>query len=167
MALDKPPIGRFSNSPLTYSDGQEMAIFIEYWEKFRREPYEPTHTPLMIGNDVWIGTEVLLKDGIRIGDGAVIKERAVLTTDAPAYAIMAGNPAQVIAYRFPDNVIDSLLQLRWWDYRYQSFATVNGNDSIEQFIDKVSNLKQAGQLELVEDEALTAYDILSSELIPD
>ena len=68
-----------------------------------------------IGNDVWIAQDVLLMEGIRIGDGAVIAAGAVVTKDVPAYAIYGGVPAKIIRYRFEDEVIDKLLNIKWWD----------------------------------------------------
>lgn len=69
-----------------------------------------------IGNDVWIGTRAMILSGINIGDGAVIGAGAVVASDVPPYAIVAGNPAKIIRYRFAPNVIIRLLALRWWDW---------------------------------------------------
>lgn len=70
----------------------------------------------VIGNDVWIGTEAIVMPGVRIGDGAVIGARAVVTNDVEPYAIVGGNPAKVIRKRFRDPDIARLLELRWWDW---------------------------------------------------
>jgi chloramphenicol O-acetyltransferase type B len=70
----------------------------------------------VIGNDVWIGTEAIVMPGVRIGDGAVIGARAVVTNDVAPYAIVGGNPAKVIRKRFGDPDIARLLELRWWDW---------------------------------------------------
>lgn len=68
-----------------------------------------------IGNDVWVGEHVMVMGGVHIGDGAVIGAGAVVTKDVPPYAVVGGVPAKIIKYRFPDNVIQKLLELRWWD----------------------------------------------------
>lgn len=68
-----------------------------------------------IGHDVWVGRDVLLRDGIAIATGAIIGAGAVVTKDVPPYAIVAGNPARVIKYRFSEEMIESLLQSRWWE----------------------------------------------------
>ena len=62
---------------------------------------------IIIGNDVWIGCDVTLLGGVRIGNGAVIGAGAVVAKDVPPYAIVVGNPAQVIKYRFLKEIIDS------------------------------------------------------------
>lgn len=70
----------------------------------------------VIGNDVWIGTEAIIMPGVRVGDGAVIGTRAVVTKDVEPYAIMGGNPARLIRKRFDEAAIALLLELRWWDW---------------------------------------------------
>lgn len=72
--------------------------------------------PVTIGNDVWIGFRAMVMDGIKIGDGAVVAAGAIVTHDVPPYAIVAGVPARIKKYRFEKEIIDKLLDLRWWDY---------------------------------------------------
>jgi len=72
--------------------------------------------PTVVGNDVWIGREALIFDGITIGDGAVIAARAVVTKDVRPYAIVGGVPAKEIRRRFTDEQIDALLEIAWWDW---------------------------------------------------
>lgn len=69
-----------------------------------------------IGNDVWIGTGSTILTGVKIGDGAVIGANAVVTNDVPAYAIVGGTPAQVLKYRFSTEIINKLLEIKWWDW---------------------------------------------------
>lgn len=68
-----------------------------------------------IGNDVWISDDVVIYSGCHIGDGAVIAGQSVITTSVPPYAIVAGNPARIIKYRFPPEIIRELLCHKWWD----------------------------------------------------
>jgi len=69
-----------------------------------------------IDNDVWIGSEAMIMAGISIGSGAVVAARAVVTKDVPPYAVVGGNPAQIIKYRFDEKTITQLLNLKWWDW---------------------------------------------------
>lgn len=71
---------------------------------------------IVVGNDVWIGYEAVILAGVRIGDGAVIGSRTVVTRDIPPYTIVGGVPARTIRKRFDDTVIARLLELRWWDW---------------------------------------------------
>jgi len=71
--------------------------------------------PLEIGHDCWIGRDACILDGIKIGNGAIIAARAVVTSDVPSYAIVAGAPARVLRYRFDHRLIDRLEGSRWWD----------------------------------------------------
>lgn len=71
---------------------------------------------ILIGNDVWIGANVVLKSNISIGDGAIIAGNSVVTKDVPAFAIVGGNPAKLIRYRFSQDVINHIFQLRWWRF---------------------------------------------------
>ena len=70
----------------------------------------------VIGNDVWIGTEAMIMPGVRIGDGAVIAARAVVTADVEPYAVVAGMPARQLRRRFSQERIAMLLEMRWWDW---------------------------------------------------
>ncbi len=76
---------------------------------------------ILIGNDVWIGRGCILKSTnpdkpLVIGDGAVIASNSVVVKSVPPYAIVGGNPAQIIKYRFSDKIIESLLRIKWWDW---------------------------------------------------
>lgn len=72
--------------------------------------------PTIIGNDVWVGYRVTILSGVKIGDGAVIAAGAVVTKDVPPYAIVGGNPAKLIKYRFSPEIIEALLQIQWWNW---------------------------------------------------
>lgn len=77
----------------------------------------------VIGNDVWIGAEAIIMPGVKIGDGAVIGTRALVTRDVAPYAIVGGNPARTIRRRFEDRIVDLLLEMRWWDWSDDQLRT--------------------------------------------
>jgi chloramphenicol O-acetyltransferase type B len=69
-----------------------------------------------IGNDVWVGANAHILNGVSIGDGAVVGTAAVVTKDVPPYGIVAGNPARLIRYRHTPERIEALLEIKWWDW---------------------------------------------------
>jgi virginiamycin A acetyltransferase len=76
----------------------------------------PTRGDTLVGHDVWIGYEALVLPGVRIGSGAIVGARSVVTKDVPAYSVVAGNPARVVRQRFDDDTVARLLALAWWDW---------------------------------------------------
>lgn len=71
--------------------------------------------PTSIGNDVWVGSNVVVLGGVTVGSGAVLGAGAVVTKDVPPYAIMVGNPARILRYRFAPDLVAGLLETAWWD----------------------------------------------------
>jgi virginiamycin A acetyltransferase len=70
----------------------------------------------VVGNDVWIGMEAIVLPGVKIGDGAIVAARSVVSHDVPAYSIVAGNPAKVVKSRFDAGTIRRLQAIAWWDW---------------------------------------------------
>ena len=75
----------------------------------------PLKGDTVVGNDVWIGQEATILPGVHIGDGAIIGTKSVVGSDVPPYTIVAGNPAKPIRKRFDDELIQMLLDLKWWN----------------------------------------------------
>lgn len=99
-----------------------------------------TDCKIEIGNDVWIGIGSILKSNnpekpLVIGDGAVIASDSVVVKNVPPYAIVGGNPARFIKYRFDEKIIKSLLKIQWWNWDidkiYENFKYLN---SVEEFV---------------------------------
>ena len=82
--------------------------------KFSEHVREPPHR-VSIGHDVWVGHSAIVLPGVIIKDGAVVGAGSVVTKEVPAYAIVAGNPARLIRYRFSESLRSRLLSVRWWD----------------------------------------------------
>lgn len=92
-------------------------IFGHGWEQFTPSLAElPLKGDTVTGNDVWIGMEALILPGVKIGDGAIIAARSVVSQDIEPYSIVGGNPARMIRKRFSEDVIKRLLKIRWWDW---------------------------------------------------
>ncbi len=72
--------------------------------------------PVILGNDVWVGTNALIMSGVTLGHGCVVAAGGVVTRDVPPYAIVGGIPARLIKYRFTPLQIERLLALAWWDW---------------------------------------------------
>lgn len=79
----------------------------------------PLKGDMIIGNDVWIGEDALILPGVHIGDGAIIGARSVVGSDVEPYTIVRGNPAKPLRKRFDDDLINLLLQFKWWDKTVQ------------------------------------------------
>lgn len=72
--------------------------------------------PVVIGNDVWIGANVIILPGVKIGDGAILAAGAVITKDVGSYEIVGGIPAKIIKYRFSKDMIEKFLKIQWWNW---------------------------------------------------
>ena len=93
-----------------------FAVFGNGWEGAMESREYPYKGDTVIGNDVWLGYQAMIMPGLTIGDGAIVATRAVVTRDVPPYAVVAGNPARLIRYRFSEAEIEKLLRIRWWDW---------------------------------------------------
>lgn len=89
-----------------------------------------------IGNDVWIGHRVMIMPKCRkIGDGAILGAGSVVTKDVPPYAIVAGNPAKIIGYRFDEEKVAELLESKWWLKDMSMIETSIGDYTKDLFCD--------------------------------
>lgn len=121
---ERHPYERISSSSFTYDS--KFVVVSRYLEdnNLKGIDIEPTQTALnnaRFGNDVWIGEGVTLANGIKIGDGAIVAANSHVVKDVPPYAIVGGNPAKLIKYRFPEKVIERLLRVKWWHYSFVNF----------------------------------------------
>jgi acetyltransferase-like isoleucine patch superfamily enzyme len=93
--------------------------------------------PIIIENDVWIENNAAIKEGVRIGSGAIVAMESLVTTDVPPYAIVGGNPARIIKYRFSKEQIRDMLEIEWWnwdDTEITKLVPLMLSENIEEFI---------------------------------
>ena len=90
------------------------------WERFPLGLVSRGDT--IVGNDVWIGKDAVIMPGVTIGDGAIIGTRSVVTSDVYPYTIVAGNPTRLIRQRFSDEIINELLNIKWWDWDIETIS---------------------------------------------
>lgn len=106
----KHPLEWVSTSPVFYKGRDSVKMKFSEFER-------PSEKRTIIGNDVWIGDRAIIKEGVKISDGAVIGMGSIVTHDVLPYEIVAGNPAHRIRFRFSDGVIEKLEAANWytWD----------------------------------------------------
>lgn len=112
------PTNGLSTSPMFYSTLKQNGRSLSKSNKIEERK------EITIGNDVFIGANVTVLDGCNIGDGAVIGAGAVVSKDIPPYAIAVGCPIKIIRYRFSDDNIKKLLQIKWWNFDNEKIQDV-------------------------------------------
>ncbi|MCF7970364.1 MAG: CatB-related O-acetyltransferase [Methylococcaceae bacterium] len=140
------PMDWLSTSPFLYLPGQQILSAAETFNSIFLEqppqiPKSPTSLRLtVIKNDVWVGHGAIINAGVTIETGAIIAAGSVVTKDVPAYAIMGGNPAQIIRYRFQATIIARLLESQWWQFTPEQIKSWPFYD-IEQFIGVINQVR--------------------------
>lgn len=115
IGLGKHPINFISTSPVFYSASKKQLGF-----SFTDEQLYDEYQNCKIGNDVWIGTRVLILDGVTVGDGVIIAANSVVTRDVEPYSIIGGSPAKLIRKRFDEQTIKILQESEWWNWNVTS-----------------------------------------------
>lgn len=142
-----------STSPYFYEDGYHdlESNDISHINRTKRR--------VNIGNDVWIGADVVLKADINIGDGAIIASNSVVTKDVEPYSIVGGAPAKVIKPRFDEKVIMKLLDLQWWRFHYQDLKGLMFNQP-EAFVQNLEEKIAQQSIAVYEPKKIIFQDIL-------
>lgn len=94
--------------------------------------------PITVRNDVWIGTRATILSGVEIGHGAVVGAGSVVTKDVEPYAVVAGNPARRVKWRFPKEVREKLLDISWWEWDDETIYA--HREFFKQDIESVENI---------------------------
>lgn len=103
----------------------------------------PQRGDTVVGNDVWLGYQVMVMPGVRIGNGSIVASGAVVTSDVPDYGIVGGNPSQLIRRRFSDEDVDRLLSLAWWDWPLEHITEHLG-EIMSGSVDKLASVAPNG-----------------------
>lgn len=111
IGMSRHPVDWLTSSAAIYKPGLIAPTLQAAHCEFDDQPQET-----IIGHDVWVGAHALIPGGIRIGTGAIVAAGSVVTKSVPPYAIVGGNPARLIKYRFDEPVIAALLETKWWQY---------------------------------------------------
>lgn len=114
-----------------------FAIFGADWQNAMDGKTYPSKGDTVIGNDVWIGHNATIMPGITIGDGAIVATNTTVTKNVPPYSIVGGNPSQLIRKRFNDIQINSLLEMKWWNWNIDlitQHVQLLTNNNIEELI---------------------------------
>ncbi|UXN67355.1 Vat family streptogramin A O-acetyltransferase (plasmid) [Phyllobacterium sp. A18/5-2] len=128
-----------ANHKLSGISTYPFQIFGNGWEEVMPVAGElPYKGDTVVGNDVWIGYEALIMPGVKIGNGAIVSSRSVVTADVPPYTIVGGNPAKPVKARFEPDVIKRLEALAWWDWPIETI-TRNLRHIVSADVDALSN----------------------------
>ena len=142
----------FADSVTIFAGGEHNTDWIttyplsEIIENRKCDGHPKTRGPVVIGNDVWVGSQAVIMSGVTIGDGACVGTRSVVTKDVAPYTIVAGNPARFIRKRFEDHIINELLNIKWWDWpldKIKEAIPLLQSDNIWEFIRYARNIISA------------------------
>ena len=129
------PTRWLSTSPFQYNKRRSF-------QGFRTHEFDSDAGSVIIENDVWIGRCAIVLPGVKICTGAIVGAGAVVTKDVPPYAVVVGVPAKIIRYRFDEETIRELLELKWWELEIEELNGVNFSN-VNEAISQIKQIKAA------------------------
>ena len=126
------PTDLVTTHPAFYSNNKAFETYSDatYFDEYKKSK---------IGNDVWIGSNSTILNSVTVGDGAIIAYGAIVTKDVPPYSIVGGIPAKHIKYRFKEETIKRLLEIKWWELKdsflKQHFKLFHNPDEFIKYYD--------------------------------
>lgn len=142
IALGEHPTNYISTHQYFYSDYIGISNIAKEFRNFVE------HKEVIIGNDVWIGANCYIRDGVKIGNGAIIATGSVVVKDVDPYCIIGGVPAKPIKYRFDDETIKELEKIEWWNLTLNQLKVVNhffisplDKENAKIFIDTIKKIR--------------------------
>ena len=121
------------------SDSYDWVPEYRDMERLNRTP--EMFSQVTFGSDIWVGANAVVVGGVTVENGAVVAASSVVTKDVPPYAIVAGVPATVKRYRFPEKIIARLLRSKWWDLELSQLSGLPFND-IERCLDAIERIRE-------------------------
>jgi virginiamycin A acetyltransferase len=109
-----------------------LSLSIAVQEKLKCNTFEVAKD-VLIGNNVWIGDSVIILPGVTVGNGAILGAGSIVTKDVPDFAIVGGNPAKIIRYRFDENTINYINNLKWWEKDINELYAIREEFNIKDY----------------------------------
>lgn len=119
-------------------------ILKDKFNTFNGAGHPSSNGDVIIGNDIWIGANVTIMSGVKIGDGAVIAANSHIVKNVPPYTIVGGNPGRVIRLRFSEEQVQELLKIKWWDWedhKINQYLHLLCQPDIQKFIDETKKIE--------------------------
>ena len=148
IAPDEHPTDYLSSSMVQYVPN------VHEWDSFLEAAGQPRQAPVVafaqrgrtiLGHDVRVGSNVFIRQGVRVGDGAILTAGSVVVADVPPYTVVGGVPARVIRDRFSEDIVERLLALRWWNHDVLAVPELRF-DRIEDAVSLLEDKLAAGEL---------------------
>jgi acetyltransferase-like isoleucine patch superfamily enzyme len=119
------PIDRVTTSTITYGDKVANLIEKDFKVKIIQNRKISPSNRTQIGHDVYIGENVTIKRGVKIGNGSIFAGYSLVVKDVEPYSIVGGNPARMIKKRFTPEIITQLQGSKWWEMNPNEFSTLD------------------------------------------